>query len=314
MNAASLRLSPLPTEAHIRKAFPDLAWLKERVNTAGMAWPSLIMNATATASWRPDIRGPLCLFMNLRGTSHVSVDGYRVPVGEDVFFLSNADQHYSFEIDSPQPVETFNLHLGSELVGQTLQSLVLPPELLCEGGRPLDFAFPNRLWPRDAALEAWLRRARGLVAAGPEPQAIEALLQDLLVQLLSAQAGVRREIGALPALKAGTRRELHARLNRARDLLYASEGSLSLDELAAAACLSKFHFLRLFRAAYGCTPHQFQLGLRMQRACRLLERSRLSVQEIAWALGSEDVAVFSRQFRARIGVYPGQYRQAVGKA
>ncbi|MEZ0374470.1 MAG: helix-turn-helix domain-containing protein [Candidatus Sericytochromatia bacterium] len=314
-NFESLQHSP----PFVRKAFPDLGWLKAHTDS-GAGWPTLIMNATASSSWRPDIRGPLTLFMNLSGTSRVTVTGYEAFVNPNVCFISNTDQRYSLEIDSITPVETFNLHIGRELLSQTHQSLVLQPErLLGEGGilPAADFCFPNRLEPREAALDAWIRRVLSLsttLSSGPaQTQELEAAMLELLVWLLGRQAEIQREIARLPAVKAGTRQELHARLNRARDQLYAaSTDILSLEELAATACMSKYHFLRLFRAAYGCTPHQFQLRLRIARAKALLKTSRLSVQEIALHFGFDDVSSFSRQFRSQVGTYPLHYRQQAG--
>lgn len=297
----------------VRKSFPRLDWLKSRVNQGG-AWPTLIMNATVSQNWRPDIRGPLTLFLNLRGTSHCAVEGYRVPINEDVFFISNPGQRYSLEIDSITPVETFNLHFGDGFLEQALASLTLPSEqLLADPQRQaLDFAFANRLYPRDEAFTAWLRHMRQLDLNGAHSQALEASMLELLLQLLSLQDGIRQEIRRLPALKQGTRSELHLRLNRARDQLMSTSDNLSLDQLADTACLSKYHFLRLFKSAYGVTPHQFQLRLRMDKARSLLTRTGLSIQEIAWALGYDDPAVISRQFRSQIGVYPSQYRAQVG--
>jgi AraC family transcriptional regulator len=287
----------------VRRVFPDLGWLKSQASQG--TWPTLIMNATTSQSWRPDIRGPLTLFLNLQGTSHCAVDAYRVPVSEEVCFITNAAQHYSLEIDSRTPVETYNLHFSQTLIEQSLQSLLLPADRLLTGEQAVpDFCFPNRLFPK-AALMPQLQRIRQAETNAP---ALEAALLELLLQLLASQREIRSEIARLPALKQATRSEIHTRLNRARDYLFSSQEPLSLDQLAAEACLSKYHFLRLFKAAYHCTPHQFQLRLRMERARSLLAHTRLSVQEIAWSLGCEDAGVFSRQFRSQVGVYPSQYR------
>lgn len=303
----------LQTEpAFVRKAFPELNWLKSHAN-AGSHWPSLIMNATASSNWRPDIRGPLTLFVNLSGTSYVTVEGYRAPITEQLCLISNAGQYYSLEIDSPQPVETFNLHIGDLLLKQTLESLVLPPEQWLDGGeRQRPFYFPNRLEPCDQVLQRWMQRVRQLEATQTGNVELDSAMHDLLLWLLQQQSEIQTEINRLPALRQSTRTELYLRLNRARDCLLATHELLDLDSLAQAACLSKYHFLRLFKSAYGCTPHQFQLRLRMEKARRLLARTPMTIQAIAWQLGFEEVSSFSRQFHRQIGVYPSQYRQQAG--
>ncbi len=296
----------------IRKGFPDLATLKARANAPqnkpGESWPSLILNAQTQATYRPDIRGPFSLFMNRRGQSRCTIEGYRIEIPEDTFLISNAGQYYSLEIESETPVETFNLHLGNALLEQIQASLSLSPEtLLLDPLAPVaqSFVFPNRLNRKDAFVCQWLEKAR----LHADPASLEANLQDLIVYLLLGQKQIQAEVKRLPALKQGTKQELHQRLNRARDCLYAQPlYAYSLEELAQIACLSKYHFLRMFRAAYGCTPHQFQLQLRVEKARALLAQTRLSVQAIAELLCFDEPASFSRLFRRKVGVYPSQYR------
>ena len=70
-------------------------------------------------------------------------------------------------------------------------------------------------------------------------------------------------------------------LRRARDhadRCYAR--SLSLDELAAIACLSKYHFLRLFKATYGIAPMEYVSQRRIERAQDLLRATNLTVTEV----------------------------------
>lgn len=296
----------------IRKGFPDLATLKARANAPhnkpGESWPSLILNAQTQQKYRPDIRGPFSLFMNRRGQSRCSIEGYQVAISEDTFLISNAGQYYSLEIESETPVETFNLHLGNALLEQIQASLSLPPEALLldpmvQAAQP--FVFPNRLNPKDAFVRDWIEKTR----LHENGASLEADLLDLMVYLLQSQTEIQKEITRLPALKQGTRQELHLRLNRARDCLYAQPlEAYSLEALAEIACLSKYHFLRMFRAAYGCTPHQFQLLLRVEKARLLLAQTRLSVQAIAELLRFDEPASFSRLFRKKVGVYPSQYR------
>jgi AraC family transcriptional regulator len=81
--------------------------------------------------------------------------------------------------------------------------------------------------------------------------------------------------------------------------------------LAAISCLSKFHFLRLFKLAYGQTPHQFILSLRVERAKKMLKKTSDEVKVIADSLGFENSATFSRTFLRHAGVSPTQYRNLI---
>jgi len=86
---------------------------------------------------------------------------------------------------------------------------------------------------------------------------------------------------------------------------------LSLDELASAAAMSPYHFLRTFRAVVGMTPHQFVLHRRMHHAAVRLRRSKDSISAIALDCGFADLSTFNRRFRRIMKQSPGAYRAAV---
>jgi transcriptional regulator GlxA family with amidase domain len=82
---------------------------------------------------------------------------------------------------------------------------------------------------------------------------------------------------------------------------------IALDELAAAAGLSKFHFLRVFSARLGITPHRYQLLLRVVHAKDLL-RDGLDLADVALRTGFFDQSHFTRCFHEIVGVTPGRYQ------
>ncbi|WP_410596960.1 helix-turn-helix domain-containing protein [Amycolatopsis sp. lyj-23] len=86
---------------------------------------------------------------------------------------------------------------------------------------------------------------------------------------------------------------------------------LTLADMAAAADLSPFHFLRVFKTATGQTPYRYLTRVRVERACRHLERGDLSVTEIGQACGFATPSRFAAAFRAQIGQSPSAYRAAV---
>ena len=87
---------------------------------------------------------------------------------------------------------------------------------------------------------------------------------------------------------------------------------LSLDDLAAQACLSPFHFTRLFREATGFTPHRYVMNRRIRAAKEKLALGRASLVEIALETGFGSQANFNRVFRKATGVSPGRFRKIGG--
>jgi len=90
---------------------------------------------------------------------------------------------------------------------------------------------------------------------------------------------------------------------------------LTLEQMAAAAHLSAYHFARQFKAATGAPPHQYVLGRRVERAQQLLQQDLdLSLAEIAASAGFSDQSQFSHHFKRLVGVTPGQFRTRVRTA
>ncbi len=83
---------------------------------------------------------------------------------------------------------------------------------------------------------------------------------------------------------------------------------LQVATLASRANISPSHFFALFKRQVGCAPIDYFIRLRMQRACRLLDETGMSVKEIAATLGYEDPFYFSRIFKSVNRVAPSAYR------
>jgi AraC family transcriptional regulator len=84
--------------------------------------------------------------------------------------------------------------------------------------------------------------------------------------------------------------------------------TISLDDLAAVAGLSRFHFARKFRATIGTAPHAYVLQQRVERARVLLQRTGTPIPEVAASCGFADQPHLTREFKKRVGVTPGRYR------
>jgi AraC-like DNA-binding protein len=98
-------------------------------------------------------------------------------------------------------------------------------------------------------------------------------------------------------------------LLRARDLADARYSEpLGVDDLAEAAGLSRAHFSREFRRAFGESPHGYLLTRRLERAAALLRATDNSVVDICFSVGLKSVGSFTTSFTRTYGVSPTAYR------
>ena len=114
----------------------------------------------------------------------------------------------------------------------------------------------------------------------------------------------------MPSSKNRARDDLLVHLRRARDHAdrHYTE-PLGLEELAAVAGISKYHFQRLFRATYGRSPATYVTERRIERAQDLLRATNLTVTEVCHAVGFSSLGSFSSRFRELVGETPSEFQR-----
>lgn len=298
-----------------RKDFCDVHLLKKRI-TEGLSWPNVIINTRTITENRSDIKGTLSVFSSNSGTGYYTAGGHRVKVSEDTFFISNENQEYGIEINTTSPVETFNIHFSTNMLSELQPVLVCSNEALMDNDTNSgETNFYNKLYWKDECFRKTTTLLQELSAAGELNEIVtEEILASLLEHLYASQIETKRNIADIQVVKYGTRTEIIKRLSAATDYIHDTyTRNTTLDELSAIAHLSKFHFLRLFKQMYRCTPYQYIISKRMEKAKHMLLSNELNVQEVAWAVGYEDASSFCRAFRKQYGLYPQAYRLEVKK-
>lgn len=100
-------------------------------------------------------------------------------------------------------------------------------------------------------------------------------------------------------------------LLRAKDLADARyREPIGVDDMAAAARLSRAHFSREFRRAFGEPPHRYLLTRRLERAAALLRQTDRTVVDICMTVGLSSVGSFTTSFGRHFGMTPTAYRAA----
>jgi AraC family transcriptional regulator len=87
--------------------------------------------------------------------------------------------------------------------------------------------------------------------------------------------------------------------------------NMSLQQLAAVAELSPYHFARAFKQSFGTPPHHYHMSRRMDRAKVMLEDPARTVTEVGLMLGYSETSAFTTSFRRAVGVTPSDYRRSI---
>jgi AraC-like DNA-binding protein len=181
------------------------------------------------------------------------------------------------------------------------------------GDRVISFGYTPDCFARMTGAKPAFRTHR--VAPTPAAIALTAAIEagaadaDQLEELALRVAG---DVGALhdaPPARPSTRDE-----RRIIDALRLIEGHydepLLVLALAGAARMSPYHFLRVFRAVAGVTPHQYVMRTRLRRAAVALVLTDAPIAEIAFAHGFGDLSTFVTTFGRVFGKPPRAYRRA----
>lgn len=104
--------------------------------------------------------------------------------------------------------------------------------------------------------------------------------------------------------------ELLRRLCHARELLRECEDEpRSVSEVARAVGFTRFYFIRLFKAVFGETPHQYRTRAQIEKAKELLVLTDYTVTDVCMAVGFSSLGSFSALFSRRVGVAPSAFQR-----
>jgi AraC family transcriptional regulator len=246
--------------------------------------------------------GPLSIKSVVRGEAEWTTSSGRFRLDRSSVLVLNRGQRYTISIEPGHgAVETLCVFFRDGYVDAALGDLDSTPQ------PPGYLERPHR---REGRIAAQLVRLHTGLQENAGPGWLEDRILDIALAMSSLQEAAKVEHQRVPAIKAATREEIYRRLNRGRAALDAmSSQAVRLDDAAREACLSPFHFHRLFKEVFRETPHEYGLRRRLERAARLLQETRLPVTQICLDTGFSSLGSFSTLFRRRFGVSPREIRK-----
>jgi AraC-like DNA-binding protein len=270
-----------------------------------------VLSGRGTRYFVPDFEGCLSVKSVVNGTAVWEAENRRFNLNEDCWLILNDRQHYSITIDSFTPVTTFCLFFERGFVEDIYRTSVTSCGRLLDSphlGSAGKITFFTRIEPGGPLMDLVGRFRSELTGGAMSRIEWDQAFQQLGEFLIAERSSAPREMARLPAVPQSTRQELYRRVLRGRDFLLSSlSDPIQLKDMAAAACLSPFHFHRSFTRTFGETPHRYLTRHRLQRAAKLLRKAESSVTEACLSAGFDSAASFTNLFRRRYGVPPGKF-------
>ncbi len=274
---------------------------------------SAVISARTRRAAYPEFRQLLSIKAAYGGAEDYFLDGQRVSVDDDTFAIINAGRSYGSRIESLRPVHSFSIFFEHRLVAQVWQTLAHSvADSLSDpvGGYAGPGEFAERLYEHDSLVSPVLRHIRTAVDAGlGDDNWLEEQLLFLLATMMKLKHRHLQVAAAIPAGKPATRNELLRRLGLGVNYIHAHyRDPISLGDIAAAAHLSPFHFLRTFKTIYRLTPGDYLNRKRAAAALRLLQESDWTMTMIAEQVGFGSRTSLFRHLRTRYALQPRRLR------
>jgi AraC family transcriptional regulator len=279
-----------------------------------------VKNAVLTGRARqyhtPEFPGPLSIKTVIRGSARWQTSEADRLVDTGSYLILNNGRPYSLTIDAREATETFCLFFRRGLVEDACRVHGSNPASLLDSPAHAPHSSPQAeffetLHAHDSTISPLLRTMHSRLSSRT---ATGAGLEDQFIAVAAALAKVHtetnRQVTKIPAKRSATRAELYRRLLRGRDFMNSFFGAqVRLNEVAREACLSPYHFHRLFREVFRETPNQYLQRRRLADARRLLEQHDRSVTDICLDVGFESLSSFSGLFHRRFGCSPREFRR-----
>ncbi|WP_199614355.1 helix-turn-helix transcriptional regulator [Paenibacillus alkalitolerans] len=257
----------------------------------GIGWEDIQDPSYDWDGLRREDRGALFQY-TLSGEGRLEANGTVYTVGKDTGFLLYfpGRNRYYFDASSEKPWEFIWIML------QGTDTAVHWDRLLGAFGPVVE------LKPDASPIAQWHRLYKDISEGGlRDPYELSVRVYEWLLSWEGLAEGKHRK-SVVPKPYEDAKRYIDAEFRR----------PLTLEEIAAAAGVSKYHFCKMFQRYYGLPPTQYVTKKRIEAAALDLRRTDRPVAHVAAACGFDNGSYFGKVFRRIVGVTPMQYREGKG--
>lgn len=255
----------------------------------------------------PGHKTPFLFVTNFLRKGSYLLNNKPIEVTEKQFYLLNKNDELEINFPDKLPLQTLMILFEESFLQEcfAFDNTMVEEALEMEANRRFEpVSLPNVPFASTQSLQQKI----GKILQQPLSQAsLDEQLFALLQECKQQYRVTSQNLNRIKAVKQSTREELYRRLFLAREIMMSHlEDALSLDQLASAVCLNKYHLLYHFKNHYQSTPNRYFMDLKFGEAYRLLSQGRLSVTEVCHRLGFESVPSFSNSFKKRYSKSPSE--------
>jgi len=289
-------LTELPDLPHVPTTPRAVAFRRDFYRRWGRE--NCIVSGTSRRAEYGLFRQTLSIKCVAHGNETYFVDRRRVTVSDETFLILNEGREYASSLISPAGAYSFSIFFRPGLAQEILGDVRRPLRVALDDGprvRPGAMEFDESLQHHHSRITPVLRFIQRSVVAGVRDESwLEEQCQFLLERMIMTQRpGTPMFAVEYVNARRPQRKEVKRRLNWAIDFMHAHLAEeVTLANIAVAARLSRFHFLRAFQSEHGLTPREFLRELRRRRALALLDSTTLNVSEIATKVGMSRTALW----------------------
>lgn len=246
-----------------------------------------------------------------KGTELYMANGNRYYVTAGEYLLNNSYCQGYVKIDSPQPVEGICIDINPAVIAEVAAGHLRPDtdtyDLALDTFFTTNRFLENKYSAGHTAVGRMLAQHQSLLRAGV-PAALLAgndFYFTMAENIIADHVAIVKQLQNIPTVKHDTRKHLMRKLLSGKELLdYHFTASISVAQVATHCGLSEYHFFRLFKSAFGQSPHQYLIANRLRHAHQLISNRQTSVSDAALSAGFSDIYAFSKSFKKQYGYPP----------
>lgn len=251
-----------------------------------------------------------------KGCEYYSFNHRQHKIDHNWYLLVNPDAKIRVSIRDEGITEGLCLYFSTDFIGQLTHTLCTDSEKLIDNiDRPASLLmkwtdFPSKLisGKLHSVLFDILNTADHALTEKSSLLPNFNLI-NVAEEIIRTSDEIRKNIAKLPHIRNSVRQEVYLRLQKAVSLILSDyHKPLTIDNMASEATLSVFHFSRLFKSVYACSPGKYLMDVRIREASNLLRSAENKIADIALKTGFHDISSFSRSFRMYTGKTPSSYR------